>query len=333
LARLAATFYLVALALVPLCFRFVGERQWVVAAAMYLPRIGFLFPMPFVVAACWMVGERRRALIVAFVSTGIVVFPLMGYQLFGRNGSAARSIRVMSWNTYFGRVDNAALRSTVIEDEKPDVFLGQAVAHRTKDLFRDAPGGYAIEIDDEFLLASRFPVVEKYVPPPFADDTKHKPNFVRYTLDTPFGLVDVYNVHPRSPRTGLDRLLAFLMRLRRGDVADDPSDPIDENTGLRQRQIDTLVDAMRASKHPILIGGDTNLPTLSWLFSHAFGQLRDGFSEVGQGVGYTFPAKRKWMRIDRILADASFRFLRFRVGTRIASDHLYVVADLTRDGP
>jgi hypothetical protein len=332
-ARGLAIAYVVGLLLVIMTFRFVGERNWLVTVALYLPRVGFLLPLPFVLGALLVSGERTYAAVVAVVSCYLVLFPLMGYQLVGHATSAPSSFRLMTWNTFQGRIDNEAIKRKVME-EQPDIFVSQASGHRTKELFRADAGGYTLEIDDEFILATRFHVVEKDLPAPFPDDTNHRPNYVRYTLDTPFGLIDLFSVHPRSPRSGLDEFRGhgFKSRILEAD-APDPGESIDRNTRLRRRQVDALLAAMREAKHPIIVAGDTNLPVLSWLYHHAFGDMRDGFSEVGRGFGYTFPAKRPWLRIDRILADRSFRFLRFWTGTMIASDHHYVVADLTRASP
>ena len=40
-----------------------------------------------------------------------------------------------------------------------------------------------------------------------------------------------------------------------------------------------------------------------------------------RGIGYTFPAERPWMRIDRVLGADGVRFLSAEVGARGASDH------------
>ena len=87
---------------------------------------------------------------------------------------------------------------------------------------------------------------------------------------------------------------------------------------------------LKGAENPVVIAGDTNLPGLSPLLAKSYGQYTDGFSVAGRGFGYTFPAKRPWMRIDRVLADPRLRFLRFFTGSVIASDHLYVVAELGR---
>ena len=54
----------------------------------------------------------------------------------------------------------------------------------------------------------------------------------------------------------------------------------------------------------------------------------DAFDRVGSGLGYTFPAKRPWMRIDRVLVSEKFEPLRVRNGGGVESDHRYLSADL-----
>jgi vancomycin resistance protein VanJ len=327
-ARAFAASYLICLVLIMLVMRFIGERYWLTCVVLYLPRLGFLLPMPFVAFSLLVVGDWARALGAAVLSTAIVVFPLMGLQLFGRESEAERSIRVMSWNTFHGRIDNEGIFRKV-QEEQPDVFISQATAHRTKELFRARPGGYVLESDGEFFLASRFPVLKKYVPPPFPDDPDHNPGFVLYTLQTPLGVVDLFNIHPRSPRSGMEELHPWDVKesIKRGEGRA-PWSGINKYTALRRRQVEAVVAKMKESTNLVLVAGDSNLPRLSWLYNVAFGDLQDGFSAVGRGLGYTFPAKRPWMRIDRVMADPRLRFLSFRMGHELMSDHHYVIAEL-----
>ena len=107
-----------------------------------------------------------------------------------------------------------------------------------------------------------------------------------------------------------------------------------DNTGLRLQQLEMISRDAHAQPAPVIIAGDTNLPTLSWALSRWFGDYRDGFSEAGAGFGYTFPAPRHpWMRIDRVLADRRIRVVGFRVIQSAASDHFPVVADLEVPSP
>ena len=89
----------------------------------------------------------------------------------------------------------------------------------------------------------------------------------------------------------------FRSRLRNLGLLGQSIDLVAKNTRLRERQVESLTDAVRRATHPVLIAGDTNLPTLSWLYHHTLGALgvRDAFDEAGSGFGYTFPAKVPWM--------------------------------------
>jgi endonuclease/exonuclease/phosphatase (EEP) superfamily protein YafD len=82
----------------------------------------------------------------------------------------------------------------------------------------------------------------------------------------------------------------------------------------------------------VVIAGDTNLPGLSHVLHRYLSRYQDGFAKAGWGFGYTFPTRPRgpWMRIDRIVASDELRFVRFRVGRSLASDHECVVADLQR---
>ena len=328
-ARGLAVVYAVALVLVSLSLRYVGERWWPTTIALYLPRLGYGLPIPVVVGLLLVTSQYRAALASLVFSTLWVVFPLMGTKL-GHDQTAPANLQVMTWNTFYGRNDNAAILVD-FQREAPDVFVAQASAHRTKELFRGQQG-YLLESDEEFFMVSRFPLVEKYVPPPYADDDRHSGSFVRYTLQTPHGLVDVYNVHPRSPREGVEeaRGNGFRSRLADLNLASESIAAIKRNSALRRRQLDTLSEALRTSKNPYVIAGDTNLPTSSWLYHQVFDPLglKDAFDEVGSGLGYTFPAKRPWMRIDRVLVGSPFEVLRVGNGGGVASDHRYLAVDL-----
>ena len=77
-----------------------------------------------------------------------------------------------------------------------------------------------------------------------------------------------------------------------------------------------------------MIAGDTNLPTWSVLARRELSGFADAFEEAGSGFGYTFPAKRPWMRIDRVFGGPGIRFVGARVGDRGASDHRPLFVEL-----
>src|ERR1700722_936883 len=80
LATLLAIGYPAAL-LAVVALRFIGERWWVTTVALYLPRLGFALPLPFVVLAAALRSARLLALQAS--SIALLIFPLLGLRLGG----------------------------------------------------------------------------------------------------------------------------------------------------------------------------------------------------------------------------------------------------------
>jgi endonuclease/exonuclease/phosphatase (EEP) superfamily protein YafD len=301
-----------------------GERWWVGTILLYLPRLPLLAPL-VLLAPLASRPARRRVLAVQAAVAIVVTVALAGPHLTLRAPRAdGPSIRVLSYNVWYGRRGLAAVEAQLTE-AKPDVILLQAMSSTVDAYLRNALGpGYHFDSNSEFFVASRFPIVEA-VPEGRA--------FVRYTLDTPLGLVDAYDLHAISPRPGLSNVHHQSKRhLLTDGPSDEAAETVQENSDVRDEELATLVRVTAASKNPVLIAGDTNVPDHSVLYRKHLARFQDGFAAVGTGFGYTFPANRlrPWMRIDRILAGPQFRFTSFHVGGRSGSDHCAVWADVTR---
>jgi hypothetical protein len=327
--------YPLALAGIILAFRFIGERWWVTLAGLYLPRIGFALPLPFIlVAACFWAGRKFLAL--QAVSVLLLVVPLMGFNLgLGRLLPRADgpTLRVMSFNVKFwsARPSMAAAQAQKFD---ADVVLLQDASRGRDPELQAAFAGWTVRHDGEFVLATRFPVRDVYVPPsliyPQGTGGAH---YVQYTLETPLGLVDVFNVHPTSPRPGLEEVRGNGLRdeIVSGRLFEGKaSGPVEWNAFRRGRQVAGIAARANASANAVVIAGDTNLPGLSWILGENLGRYRDAFRRTGVGFGYTMPTKRPWMRIDRILTNERLRALEFRVGDATPSYHLSVFAVLAR---
>jgi vancomycin resistance protein VanJ len=327
----------VALLVVLAALRWIGERAPLVTLALYLPRAGFGLPLPFLTLALLFVRPRRWLLTQALAAL-VLLFPLMGLSVRGARApkpEAAR-LRVMSCNVDESADGHADLLA-VIRAEAPDVLCLQEVRGDELALLIRSLPGYVVRRDSQFIVASKHPIVDVYLPPRIADDGETRdPSFVRYRIRAPGGLLDLYNIHPVSPHSPFDHLRAAgLMReLGTGHffVNHDGFRRLDRNAKVRGLQVRAVAEQARASHYPVLIAGDTNLPSGSWLLGRFLGGYQDGFAEVGRGFGYTFPAHGRlaWLRLDRILADRRFRFVSFRRLDVHVSTHFPVVADLER---
>ncbi len=326
-----AVAYPLSLVAAVVALRLVGEAWWLTTLFLYLPRGGFLLPLPLVAVAL-AICRMHRLLLLQIVSVLLVLFPLMGFVLpwptFAR--SDAPKIRVLSYN-----VNNGAGGAQRVLDEvarySPDVVLLQETSSHLGEQFF-APALRAtyptVEAWHEFVFATRYTLSAEG---PRSSASGH---FRRYPLDTPLGHVVVYSVHTLSPRHPL-----FALRARQGRglwhemKAVHPS-PLESNAAQRAEQIEEASEAAAQETDPVIFGGDTNLPGLSPVLQRFLSAYDDGFAKAGWGFGYTFPTYRggPWMRIDRILTKAPLKFVAFQVGRDFsASDHLCVVADIQRE--
>src|ERR1700722_13510102 len=83
--------------------RYVGEAWWLSTLGLYLPRIGFALPLPFLAVALHFL-RRPPLLWLQAVGALIILFPLMGLVL-PRPTSADRgaaTLRVLSFNVNAG---------------------------------------------------------------------------------------------------------------------------------------------------------------------------------------------------------------------------------------
>jgi endonuclease/exonuclease/phosphatase family metal-dependent hydrolase len=291
-----------------------GETSRLTMIALYLPRQPFLAVAiagaaltPF---ARWRPGRNAKTGTRALVAVHallvlFVLFPIMGLTL-GHARESERRIRLASYNIYFGKLNRTALLDELAAMDV-DILLLQATYDSLGDLKQRFPDRSTHRADD-FVLVSRFKILSVEVPPPLADG--ELPKFVGYVLETPSGPLRVYNVHPFSPRHALFE-----------------DDETRTNIAHREAQIEAAVWSAKSDGPPFVLVGDTNLPPWSAIGRRHLGSLDDAFAEVGFGFGYTFPAKRPWMRIDRAFSDRRVRFLDAHVGPRGASDHRPLFVD------
>jgi endonuclease/exonuclease/phosphatase (EEP) superfamily protein YafD len=340
LVQALAVMYPLSLVGVILALRYVGEDWWMTTVGLYLPRLGFALPLPFLAVALRAL-RMPRLLLLQVASLFFVAFPLMGFVLplptpVDRN---APTIRVLSFNVNSG-LDGVDHVVGEIDHYSPDVVLLQETGgHEAREAFGRLLGARypTVEISGQFIIAARYPLSSgssSSVAVP--SDPERARAFQREAFDTPLGRVVFYDVHTVSPRAalyglrgreGLSRELAS-GRLLRGAGAP----LVESNAHLRLMQVQTFSEAAAEEAGPVVLAGDSNLPDLSPILHRYLSGYEDGFLRAGWGLGYTFPTDklRPWMRIDRILANGRLRFVSFDVGRTRASDHRCVVADLQR---
>ena len=279
----------------------------------------------------------RRWLLGQLVPLFVVLFPLMGLTLPSVTSSdgGAPKLRIVSQNADSGHQGYLSVARDVLAFD-PDILLLQELFIDPEKLVVELRKRFPhVHVSTQFLIASRFLISETTDPPKIDYGSQRSPRFMRYVVDTPLGRVALYNAHPLSPRESIRALRGDGLRseVKSGRLFSGASAPtIQANAGLRVLQIRQLGAMSRAEKLPVIVAGDLNLPSLSPEWTH-LSFLNDGFCEASSGFGYTYPRKRPFLRLDRILASKELSFTRFETACKQTSDHLCVVAELQRKRP
>jgi vancomycin resistance protein VanJ len=332
LCRGAAIVYPLALLALSAALLYVGERYWLTAWLLYVPRVVFAAPLLLITPALLLTGAKNL-LWTQVVALLLTLGPLMGLVLpWPTRAAGGPTLELLSYNvnTAYAGADEV-LR--VVDQIEPDLVM-----------FQESPWDGPLhdglrarfpyfDSTTQFMLASRHPILERTAPkPPGTEGGPYLHRFMRYVVDSPLGRLAVYNLHPVSPRgkLGVERARRILKGSPRPDRNGDPEESLTTNAAMREAQIAEAAALARTEHHPVLLAGDTNLPGLSAALHRHLGIYDDGFNAAGSGFGYTFPARRPFLRLDRILVGPPLAFGRFRRGCPAASDHCWVAAQLFR---
>lgn len=326
--------YTLGLVAVWFALAFVGERWWVTAALLYAPRFAFALPLVPLALALWLAG-RRRLLWTQGLALLVCLFPLMGLVLpgFSSSRAAGPELKLLTFNVSSEQAGAEAILQR-LDEAKADLVLLQEASEEGP-LFDGLAARYPhTHASTQFLLGSRFPILEASEPPrvPFFG-RQRSPRFMRYLIDSPLGKLAVYNVHPLSPRGTLNigRLGDAFHQVRTGKfLQGNPEADVGANSALRENQIALVARLAAQERAPVLIAGDTNLPGLSPALRRHLGAYADAFRAAGGGFGYTYPQKLPFLRLDRVLASPGLDFRAFSLGCAGESDHFCVVVDVVR---
>jgi len=324
----AAVLYPVALVALIVALRCVGERWWVTTVVLYVPRLAFAVPLPFIVVGL-MACSARPWLWTQSISALLLGFPLMGLVVrVPRTAHVdAPTMRILSYNIDKGH-GGAENLAAEVRRFSPDVVVMQEIDVAGEELTRVFQSSYStVEASGQFFIASRFPILSSVDAEPLATRLDGLRHYRAYLLDTPLGRLRLLSVRPTSPSWPLNELrlrgltwknLSFELGV------------LDRNSELRELEARTIAEAATQSAEPVVIAGDTNLPGLSRILVRYLSPFRDAFVEAGSGFGYTFPSGSPWLRIDRLLTGRGLRTVQFQRGTSTVSDHLCVVGDFAR---
>lgn len=311
--------YVAATVLLALWMHAYGDRQWLATLFLFGPRWACAVPLPLLAtaAAIW----QRWLLPPLAIAGTVIVGPIMGLRVQpDLSNTDFHDLRVLTCN-----VEQDALRplalAVLIEDEQVDVVALQEVRNPRR--FEWPPRWYVVA-HDEFLLASRYPIVERgYVGRP---RNAAELAGIRYTIELPDRQVQIFNLHLESPRSGLEAVLDGTTLI---DLSQVPRlKAVIEARAVESARTSQWIAGFAGVK---IVMGDFNMPPESAIYGRDWSPLTNAFSTAGWGFGFTkHTAVRGWSfgtRIDHVLWDGPWRCPRSWVAADLGSDHVPLLAD------
>jgi len=303
-----------------------GDRWWFATFVLFGPR--WVSAVPLILLFPSAVVWNWRALLPLGLVFIVVCGPLMGLCLKGEQprGGGMETLRVLSCNINAGMFDASALVAAVLGNGVDVVALQEC----PRELWLELPPGWQMLREGNLALLSRH-----RISPGQSLQALHPPHrWPRTTLlscviHTPLGVVNFCTVHLPSPRYGL------LTVLDRKTVLSPARLPmLRAETSYRRRCSEDVRRVVASLPQPVIVAGDFNMPVESTIYRRDWGELHNAFSSSGSGYGWTervsvrgIPIK---VRIDHILTDGGFTARSCATGRDVGSDHLPLMADITR---
>jgi len=97
---------------------------------------------------------------------------------------------------------------------------------------------------------------------------------------------------------------------------------------LRAHQAETVAGIIADSPHKVIVCSDLNDVPTSYAYTLVKGKLKDAFSEIGTGFGWTFCQRFYRFRIDYVFYDPAFSAIKFIINPVKYSDHYPVLCYL-----
>jgi vancomycin resistance protein VanJ len=315
-----------------------ADRFWFGALNLYLPQI--VWTAPGILLVFVFLRKAVRWVWAPLLCLAWVLGPIMGFcwstQTPEGTASAGPSLRIMSWNVKHGSYNR--ITQLVIADEirevRPDVVLLQDADGLLEGPIGRLFAGWNVTSAGQYVIASRFPLSDAETRPiPFAGEDAV---CLRCLLRIGPRNFVLYDAHFESPRWGLN---AFRKIRGRPWFLPEAIREFDETVDARLSQAEALSALVGQEHEPAIVAGDLNSPetSLSFAVLREAG-LHDAFGEGGRGYGYTYGHlllrhrapwfTASWMRLDHIMIGSRLQSYSCRVGTKRASEHRPVIADV-----
>jgi len=312
---LLSTFYLYALSILIIQFgKYLVNFSFIEDFILFIPR--WLAFLPLILAALLNQKIIKSQLIFIALTSILLIYFYLDFSINFPQSSKNKPtpiIRLMSFNMG-GRSFDSKKLNIQIEYNQPDIMIFQESLQQKlkKTLSQD----WLLNCQQSLCLASKS--ISQVV------DSQTRRIFngwgtfaALFKLEVNNQALYILNIHLETPRKAYEN-----MRYGQFDIS------LMKNI-YEQRYLEaTLSRVLGASYSPLVIAGDFNMPSDSWIYNKSFGEFNNTFDDKGFGFGYTKHTTLLGVKIDHILINKYSRTLKSWVDIDIGSDHHPIFADV-----
>lgn len=322
------------------------------AKAWFMTIFGLLFFLFFATnlfLLIWAFKRRSKAFVIPFLALLPSIFIFGRYVQFKGSDAAGseEGLKIVSYNVgkFSMYPEHSRIKDSTVCTDSVFAFLRRTDADiiclqeflapnsvSVKDLVHESMPGYEVEyftnVDDHGaygnVTLSRYPVIRKD-----KFDFEQSSNLALYTdIDTPEGVVRVYNCHFESYNISVPRLVKGITR-NDEEMMQQAEEKIRSSITRRPEQVDIVLGDIRNSPVESVVTGDFNDTPMSYTYTQLKRGRKDSFVEAGKGMGGTYSVLWPFIRIDYVLYPDKFRAVSHKVEKVRLSDHFPIVTELT----
>ena len=299
------------------------ERFWWIANVFQVAPLWVLYIPLCMVAAISFFLRIWKMVLIQVLSFLVIFIGIMGFEfsfqpLKGKiKRSDSNSIRIVSAN--LGERADFKTFLNIVSNINPDVLVLQEVdsSHRniihrmfSSDKWRMSFNGHLAVISRLNIISTEF------------KDRRFLggwgPMAGRYELESPFGIICLFNVHFKTPRKGIDPLMekgiAGIKKTK-------------EVTSLQEME-SSIISQWASSSRNVWVAGDFNMREKNPIYRRYWSNFSNAFSKAGFGFGYTKYTSWHGARIDHVLYDSNWKVRNVAVGQDFKGDHRPLIVDL-----
>jgi endonuclease/exonuclease/phosphatase family metal-dependent hydrolase len=274
-----------------------------------IPQYVYLFAWILVLSVGFFLASGwRQRIFVALMTTPLLVFSLLLFDVVWKYSYYSNNVvfTVFSWNTQRWDPSRQSAFFDIMKENESDFYLLQEVQYSENrwvyyDILQEFKEYQAAHFG-EYIILSKFPL--------FCEPPSRLGSFLHCEASTPYGTIDLFNVHLKRP-FHVTNFSTF------------------EDYSVRRWQFDELMTAVHGQEIPLIIAGDFN-STRNYSFVRTL--ERTFLLNNPDGIflmPHTFPTSNPQIRIDYQFTSDPFWFCGYKEIKRAdLSDHVGIVGSL-----